>query len=184
MGCLNMSDSLSANVVLAEYAALRAEIMHRINAVHTLYTLQLTSSFSLIAFSLSSLGRAEFLLVVPEITYLLFGRYCDERAWIFRTSKYIREELSPQVPRGFAWEAWVMDNRSRIDIPGWRHADALPFPGIAIIVLIFAAPWTTTSRESSGTWLLSALWLLGIVFAALTTHAYWFTRREMSNRLQ
>ena len=66
---------LSAQTALAEFAALRAEVLQAFSTQWNILALQLTATAVLFSFSLTSRTRTGFLLIVPIVSYVLNGRY-------------------------------------------------------------------------------------------------------------
>jgi len=133
---------------LAEFAALRAEILQSFQAQWNSFALQLTATAVIFSFSLSNTSRTGFLLILPVITYALSRQYQSNTAGIQRIAKYIMEELSPRVPGGLRWEEWL---RQYLSSGGQRSGRLggrlriglhLPFPSIFPMVSMAAIAWT------------------------------------------
>jgi hypothetical protein len=62
-------------VSLAEFSALRDEILQRVSNQWVIYALQLTASGVVISFSLTNRDRTGFLLIIPVMAYALLGQY-------------------------------------------------------------------------------------------------------------
>jgi hypothetical protein len=74
---------------LAEFAALRAQILQSIQMQWNIFALQLTATAALFSFALSSFSRTGYLLILPVITYALSGRYIYEYWTTQRLGIYI-----------------------------------------------------------------------------------------------
>src|SRR6266545_3786053 len=103
---------IAQEVLLAEFSALRDEIIQLEQWQSNVFALQLTAVAAIFSFSLSSHSRTGFLLILPVLSYALTRRYLEIEAGIYRISDYIIEELSPKTNGGLGWEEW---NRERMD---------------------------------------------------------------------
>jgi len=158
---------------LAEFGALRQEILQRQATQHNVLALQLTISGAVFSFALTGASRSGFLLIVPISTYLLCSRFVEDHVGIGQLGRYIREHLSPRIPGGLDWESWIARNPANFGIPGllWVYAYYVTYPGVAVLALGAAAPSTFTfghgSRPLAVTVGLSAVWLIGLSVTAL-----------------
>lgn len=158
---------------LAEYAALRAEILHRNGTQQNLLTLQLTITGAIFSFALST-STVYLLLVVPLSTYMLVGRYLGQQAGVMKCSTYIRTELTNRVPGGFGWEAWIRDQHPQLRNLWALNPLFITFPGSALIALVIVAPPIFRGLPNFG-WSTVGLivgWLAGL---GLMTASFRFT---------
>lgn len=155
---------------LAEFAALRGEILQGLQLQWNVFVLQLTVTAGLFSFSLSSSSRTEFLLVLPFITYALGGRYLYELYAVQRLGQYIMDELSPRVPGGLRWETWYRHQPSGYKSPfGFFRPLPMIFPLSSFIALAWTAPyvWLGPATESRRI-LIAAAWVLSLIFAFIS----------------
>src|SRR5690348_12310111 len=79
--------------LLAEFSALRAEILQRTNIAWNVFALQVTAAGIIFSFALSKDTHTGFLLILPVITYAFSGRYTAQVAGVEKLGRYIREVL-------------------------------------------------------------------------------------------
>ncbi|MCX4497447.1 hypothetical protein OOK58_39845 [Streptomyces sp. NBC_01728] len=169
---------------LAEFAALRQEIIQRQATQHNVLALQLTISGAVFSFALTGTSRSGFLLIVPVSTYMLCSRFVEDHVGIGQLGRYIREYLSPRIPGGLGWESWVAQNPARFGIPGllWIYAYFVTYPGVAVLALGAAAPATFAAdhgqRSLGATVGLVVVWLLGLTVTALCCLLLWRTGKS------
>ncbi|MER6065171.1 hypothetical protein [Streptomyces sp. NPDC001792] len=169
---------------LAEFAALRQEIIQRQATQHNVLALQLTISGAVFSFGLTGASRSGFLLIVPVSTYMLCSRFVEDHVGIGQLGRYIREHLSPRIPGGLGWEFWVIQNPARFGIPGllWIYAYFVTYPGVALLALGAAAPAAFTTdhghRPLGVTFGLVVVWLLGLTVTALCCLLLWRTAKS------
>ncbi|GAA3841975.1 hypothetical protein [Streptomyces chiangmaiensis] len=173
---------------LAEFTALRQEIIQRQATQHNVLALQLTISGAVFSFALTGTSRSGFLLIVPVSTYLLCSRFVEDHVGIGQLGRYIREHLSPRIPGGLGWESWVARNPARFGIPGllWIYAYFVTYPGVAVLALAGAAPTTFAmhhGHRSLGVAVgLVVVWLLGLTVTALCCLLLWRTAKSTRDR--
>jgi hypothetical protein len=91
---------------MAEYGALRAEILKRSETQHQLISLALIASGSLLA--IGSQGATTALLAYPVLSLFLAVSWAQQQKVILRISQYIREHIeSEMLPAGQGWETSV-----------------------------------------------------------------------------
>jgi hypothetical protein len=164
-------------VLLAEFAALRAETDRRANVQWNVFALQLGSAGVIASLAISTASDIALLLLIPLSSYMLGNRYVLHDYHIKLISRYIRDSLSGRLNDLLAWEQWKADHaapgteRRRWFTPaGWNmfHPTRLAFEGISWLALI-AAPFAafSTWRNHAPPWYLvlgfALLWLLGTV---------------------
>jgi hypothetical protein len=155
---------------LAEYNALRAEILGRQAAQQNLLTLQLTASGAVLSFALATVGRNFFLLILPFTSYMLCGRYARQNVFIVNIGLYTREVLARKISGGLEWEDWRTRHPRLPLLTRVIEPLYMTFPGVAFLALVIVAPAVFSTR-SSGLWShlgLSALWLLGLLVSVST----------------
>ncbi|GIF64096.1 hypothetical protein Ais01nite_21310 [Asanoa ishikariensis] len=155
----------SQETALAEFTALRAEIMARQNSQQALLSIQLTVAGALFSLALSSPGRATVLLILPLTTVMLAGRHVAHSYACLSIATYIRTELSPRVAGGLGWEEWLRAHR---EIPR-RHRLLSPlfisFPAISALAIVGAFPYLVGLPPSPTS---VSYWLGWTIGAALT----------------
>jgi hypothetical protein len=165
-------------IMLAEYAALRAEIERRAQVQWSVFALQVTAAGAIASLAIASVPRFALLLIIPLSSYMLGSRYILHDFHIKLIQRYIRESLSPRLLDRLQWEGWKKDHfedikdRSWFRVIGWNmsHPTRIAFEGVAVLALVTVALLASyrwwTQRPS---WLLmlgfALLWILG---AALT----------------
>ena len=157
---------------LAEFSALREEIQERVRAQQQLFSLQLTLAGAVFGFAISRPGMTALLLIVPFSSYLLCGRLIAQHFGTLRVAKYIKEELSRQVPGGLRWEAWLEQQQRRHPHP---LGSALPLLFTFVGASVLALGWTIGYVfVRDGVDVLPRLglvtvWLVGLTTAGLST---------------
>ncbi|GAA0382892.1 hypothetical protein GCM10009541_26870 [Micromonospora gifhornensis] len=153
---------------LAEFSALRTEIDSRSKYQQQILSLQLTLTTALFGLGLAEPVPLGVLLVIPLTSYLLCARYIGQRSAIRWASKYITEQLSPRVPDGLGWSAWVARNRRPDRLIDWYVPMLICFPGASLLAL----GWTTRlvfvqdHRSGWATTGLVIVWLAGLFATA------------------
>jgi hypothetical protein len=99
-------NSADRDAVIAEFTALRAEILQRSDTQWNVLALQLTATGVIFSFALSNSSHIGSLLILPVITYALTGRYVSQAFGTDKIAKYIREVLDVKMKGAFQWEAW------------------------------------------------------------------------------
>lgn len=98
---------------VAEFNALRQEIVARIPLQHAVLIFQLTTTGGVFSLVLTNWSLESILFVLPATSYLLCSSYYEFDRVIRQLGTYITTELSSRVPGGFYWEEWVRkDNRN------------------------------------------------------------------------
>jgi hypothetical protein len=166
------------DAVLAEFNALRAEIIARQNSQQGLLSIQLTAAGALFSLALAGAGRAAVLLILPLVTYMLAGRHVSHSYACMSIGAYIRTELSDRISGGLGWEAWLQTRRT---VPQ-RHRVANPlfisFPGISALAIIGAASYLASLEFTARAAMLWAAWLAGLILSALTAELVWRVRTD------
>ncbi len=100
---------LANKVMLAEYAALRAEVDRRANVQWNVVALQITSAGVIASLAISRVSDIALLLVIPLLSYMLGSRYILHDYHIKLISRYIRESLSGRLHDHLEWERWKLN---------------------------------------------------------------------------
>lgn len=166
---------LANNVMLAEYAALRAEVDRRTNVQWNVVALQITSAGVIASLAITRISDIALLLVIPLLSYMLGSRYILHDYHIKLISTYIRDSLSARLHDHLKWESWKprrieADTQWRrwVTPTGWNplHPSRLAFEGVASLALVAAALAAAyTWRDETPGWGLilgfALLWVLG-----------------------
>jgi hypothetical protein len=129
---------LSGQVMLAEYAALRAEVDRRTNLQWNVLALQITSAGVIASLAISHVSDIALLLVIPLSSYMLGRRYILHDYHLKLISRYIRDSLSVRLRGHPAWESWKISQmacdakeRRSVAPTGWNllHPTRLAFEG-------------------------------------------------------
>jgi hypothetical protein len=128
---------------LAEFTALRAEILQGFQMQWNSFALQLTATAVIFSFSLSNTSRTGFLLILPVITYALSSHYLGHYVGMHKITTYIMEELSPKIPGGLRWEEWQRQYAFSRGGPVGRLSTYVSFPWIFPMVSMAAIIWST-----------------------------------------
>ena len=165
----------ASQAMLAEYAALRAEVDRRATGQWNVLALQLTSTGVIASLAISHASGIVLLLVIPLSSYMLGSRYILHDFHLKLISRYIRESLSERLHGQLAWESWKISQITPDSGPrGWLtpaawnllHPTRLAFEGIAWLTLLTAALAAAYSwRNQAPAWGLilgfALLWILG-----------------------
>lgn len=163
---------------LAEFEALRAEVLARQSAQSTLFGFQLTSAGAIFAYALTSSTRTPLLLIMPAIAYILTSRFVLHYFAISKIGEYIGAELGQHVPGGLGWENWNSKQPPRIGLR-FFHPMEVAFPGPAVLAPIWVAPTLMSSRYSVVVrCCLSALWIFGLFATAVAFRLASLQRRR------
>lgn len=125
---------------LAEFNALRGEIINRNAAQQNLFVVQLTISGAIVSFAVASPERTLLLLILPITSFLILIRYAIHHVGIVDIARYIEEKLSDRVPGGLHWEQWVRSNRRGGSRLYRLHPLYLSHPGVGVLALAAAFP--------------------------------------------
>jgi hypothetical protein len=135
---------------LAEFHALRAEILLRLENQHGLYVLQLGASGAILSFALADTSHLAAAFLVPLLSYLVGYRFYMMGMEIGQIGIYIQESLSPRIQGGLPWEGWITYRRPEIHIATRRivprFVNILPFIGPAVIAWCVGFYYLATAR--------------------------------------
>jgi hypothetical protein len=120
---------------LAEFVALRAEILQLNQQQNQMLALQLTIAGAVFGVAISHPGIEGILMVVPVVSYALCMRYLTNGMSILEIARYIREELDQRVRGGLRWEAWTLANSRENITYSLIIPLAFSFPGISLAAL-------------------------------------------------
>jgi hypothetical protein len=166
------TEKAAVEVLLAEFSALRDEILQHLSMQWNAFVFQLTATSIVFSFSLTDKSRTGFLLIIPVISYALGGRYLSNRRAVQEIGTYVMNELSPRVPGWLKWEEW---HRKRA-VPGPVIAQLSPisviFPGISLVALAWTAPYILYSHHISAAnrWLLGITWVLSLLITTISLY--------------
>ncbi|MEU7903528.1 hypothetical protein [Actinoplanes sp. NPDC049118] len=175
-----MSDEVSTGqeAVLAEFNALRAEIIARQNSAQGLLSIQLTAAGALFSLALSGSGRAAVLLILPLLTYMLAGRHVSHSYACLSIATYIRTELSGRIPGGLGWEEWLRTHRAKPRRYRVLNPLFISFPGISILAIVGSMPYLAAMHFSFTAVMLWAAWLADLALAGSAAHLVWRIRSD------
>lgn len=144
--------SLPAEVSLAEFAALRSEVIQRISSQATL------AAGGVAGIGALFLLRGDFVVWVPTVSFLLSTLYQANTYWIHQVAKYIREELWPRLISDVApavwwrvsWEHYMFTDPPRLTVHGTLSFVA---EGAAPALFAAASIFSMASTPQPGPWL-------------------------------
>ena len=157
-----MADEERHDGPLAEFAALRAEILQLNQQQSQVLTLQLTISGAVLSVAISRDSLRALMLVIPLVSYLLYFRFLAGSMSIYEIARYVREELSERVPGGLHWEDWLRRESRQMPIFGIVPR-LLTFPGASLIALgwSFATIFLSSGMNAGERTGMATLWFLG-----------------------
>jgi len=127
---------------LAEFVALRDEILQLNQQQNQMLALQLTISGAVFGIAISHAGLADILMIVPVVSYSLCARYLMNAISIVEIARYIREELANRVPGGLGWESWMLANsRESMSYNLVQIPLLFTFPGVSVAALSWVVPY-------------------------------------------
>lgn len=182
---------LSVQVALAEFTALRAEVLQAFSMQWNVIALQLTATGVLFSFSLTNRTRTGFLLIVPIVSYVLNGIYLRSEHLITQVADYVMRELSPSALGGLGWEKWLRDDPSRHkQYTKWFAHGPLIFAIISMVALAWVAPYTFSANGMPAVdrFMLIIVWVLDFSLTTVSIYAIkvvfkiHFPRRQSRNR--
>jgi hypothetical protein len=164
-----------SQVMLAEYAALRAEVDRRATVQWNVLALQLTSTGVIAGLVIWHASDIALLLVIPLSSYMLGSRYILHDYHLKLISRYIRDSLSGRLGGHLAWEGWKVSQitpdtgpRGWLTPTAWNllHPTRLAFEGVAWLALLTSALAAVYNwRGKAPAWGLllgfALLWILG-----------------------
>src|SRR3954465_15202753 len=88
---------------LAEYSALRTELLQLSQQMTNLFALHVGAAGSILSVSLASADKRYVALVLRVVSFLFCARYFWLTQAILNIGRYTRDKLSGQVPGGLGW---------------------------------------------------------------------------------
>lgn len=168
---------------LAEYTALRAEVLFATEMMWKVTVFQVTSAGAVFGFALSSAGRLPLLLIVPFSSYILCTRGIFYRRLIHHAKVYIHKELDGRVPGGLRYEQWRHQRYRRRQLlrPVYENPLVLMFPGISALSLGTVAVWFlgTGKKWDTAAWSGAVAWSIGLVLTLLSVVLLWSAHRQI-----
>lgn len=152
---------------LAEFAALRAEILQNSQQMAGLFALQVGASGTALSYSLAT-PQKQFVALV--VSYLLCSRYFYHYHSIRAVARYIHEELSPRIPGGLGWEEWLQRNVRWSGRPVRQQlGNAVAFTGTAILAWLLSTPGVFAAHASADMRAVLVIsWATSLGFVGLT----------------
>jgi len=143
-------------VMLAEFSALRAEILQRTQQQQALVALDLTVVGTIAGFVISGRADPELLLVAAVISAMMGLLWLDHHISIMRMGRYI-DELWRWTP---SWEAFLREERHEVSwqIVFWS-AIVTVFLGGSVACLVVGHPG---GHANAALWV---LWAAGVLLA-------------------
>jgi uncharacterized membrane protein len=181
----DVDPAVRTQIMLAEYAALRAEIERRGTVQWSVFALQLASAGAIASVAISAASNLALLLLVPLSSYLLGSRYILHDFHMKLIRRYLRESLAERLAGHIHWESWrtaalaAPTTRGWFSITGWNvvHSTRLAFEGVGFLALVAAGlsagyhwwrtppPWPLTAGFATS-------WLFGAAVTVLLHRAF------------
>lgn len=159
---------------IAEFNALRQEIVTRVPLQHQVFVLQLTTTGAVFGLVLSEWSLVPILFILPITSYLFAASHYDTHRVITQIAAYINTQLDGKVPGGLGWESWVRKDNEGVHKFEFVHPFLLAFPGPSVLALGVVAPYTFGSDESGFVyWSFVSAWVAGIVLAVASLRLAW-----------
>ncbi len=124
--------SVIMNALLAEFNAMRAEIIFRATSQATLMQLNITAAGTVAVFALAEQGRALTMIIIPILSPILGILWLDHDATIMKLGRFIKSDLKSAYSR-VVTSFRFPDYESYVD-----GADALPATQFGILNFIIA----------------------------------------------
>jgi hypothetical protein len=183
-GVLMDQEEVRVQALLAEYSALRNEILQRLSGHWIMFAFQLTVAGVLFSFALTSSSRTGFLLIIPIVSYAVSAEYLRNERMIRRLGEYIRLELSTKIPgvNPLGWESWrlpKMASESRII---WLSPLPVTSPGVSFIALAWTADYIFARAGISiaDRCFLGLIWVLGFAVTLICSYNILLYKREVT----
>ncbi len=179
-------DDPDSAATIAEYNALRSEILTRITLQQQVFALHLTASGAILSLALARPSNAPVLLVVPFLSYLLCGSFASLHFVILELAAYIEAVLSPKLGGLLNWETWLRKRPHPYQAPIVVDPIYVAFPGTAGLALAGSGYYLLALALDGRFQILLALaWLLGLTltgFAFLTSREILRTGSDRTKR--
>jgi hypothetical protein len=166
-------------VLLAEYAALRAEIERRSTIQWNIFALQVAAAGAITSLAISSVANVALLLMVPLVSYMLGNRYILHDYHVKLIRRYLRDSLSNRLDGQLQWDGWraaelreAVGRNRWFTATGWNllHSTRLAFEGISALALVgVLASGISLWISRSPSWFVIAGFAAGWVVAVLAT---------------
>lgn len=162
------------DVVLAEFAALRAEILQTLSQQWIILAFDLTAAGAVFSIALSS-HNPRILLILPVVTYSLIDQYLRNFKMLMRLGKYIQDTLSPAVDGHLGWEEWLKPQLDPGKQTRLKRLSGLfsPLPSIFLLISIVALVWVAIYLSNppsllsiSSRILFGVLWVVCLILTA------------------
>lgn len=155
----------AVDVAIAEFNALRAEIVSHVTAQAALIGLALTAAGVIVGFTVKEGGDERLLLAIPPLTLLVVLLHTAENFRAALIGRYIATELwqslEGQVGKLPSWEARVIERRKQPLRGLLPEIFLLDIPAIALFIL--ASGYALVQVRSS-----EALWWIDLVALGLS----------------
>jgi hypothetical protein len=151
---------------LAEFVALRAELLQRAANQAHLMSLQLTAVGAILSLAIARGSLRGLALVIPLVGYSLYSRYVDDALTVIRIARYIRDDLDSRVPGGLRWERWLAQDAGRSSLHS-RISRFMLFPAISAVSLAwtFGFVFAERRRDLVVRIVLAVIWAAGLAGA-------------------
>ena len=159
-----MAEIKEADGPLAEFAALRAEILQLNQQQSQILGLQLTIAGAVFGIAISHAGLVGILMIVPIVSYSLCMRYLATGTAIFEIARYIRDDLTNRVPGGLRWESWLSTNSRESIVYSQVIPLLVAFPGVSILALTWVLTYLV-GQTAPKMIVLAVLWIASGVAA-------------------
>lgn len=168
-------EELSAQAAaLAEFAALRSEMLQAFSTQWNIVALQLTATAVVFSFSLTNHSRAGFLLIIPIVSFVLNGRYLNCERIITLIGKYFEEGNFSKRAGGLEWGKWFGNHSGTkpYQVLRWLAHGPPVFVIISFIALGWAVPYIRSASkisivDRSFLWI---VWGLGFVLTTVSIY--------------
>ncbi len=158
-----MSADRAVDVMLAEFNALRAEMVAYISAQAAVVGLGLTALGVITGLAVGKDGDDELLLAIPPLVALIVLVHIAGTYRVAKIGDYIREKLWPHLEARVgaipSWEICVAEQRSRR--MAFVKAVVVDFPAMALFLAASIIVLATAQSK------FEALWWLGAVVTAI-----------------
>lgn len=178
MGAPELNVGKAADAVLAEYAALRAELLQNLGAQSTLINLNMTAIAGIGGIVITQRADIRLLLMLPVISGALGLLANSEARDVTVIEQYIRDHQASLLAqyvgdqRLFQYERYLQDNRGKLRPILFSVVVGLVFPGISLGALYLVWPFLRSPLDWTA-------WGLGMVLLALNAVAWvalWIAR--------
>jgi hypothetical protein len=179
--------SLQMNVLIAEFNAVREEIIYRATSQGTLMQINITAAGAVASFALVNYAYAPMLIIIPILSPVLGVLWLDHDASIMKLGNYIRHRLKADYERVAPfnypdYQRYVeLSPTTRADIFNFSTAVAVTFGFLPFIALLYVSyvSFVTYRRDYVlfGTFLAPAILavLLLLMFFFRFAKRFWFS---------